>query len=98
MPALKRQDGGPLRLIGSLSLVRSLIRLGLVDRLRLLLFPQILDATGEQRVYDGLPDVPLDLITTRTLDGRLVLLEYARSARPSPEPDSKPLVRQTVSE
>jgi len=77
MPALKQQDGGPLRVIGSPSLVRSLIRLGLIDRLRLLLFPQILDATGEQRVYDGLPDVPLTLIATHTLDKRLVLLEYA---------------------
>lgn len=77
MPKLKRGNGGPLRVIGSLSLVRSLIRLGSVDRLRLLLFPQILDATGEQRVYDGLPDVPLELVATRTLDGRLVLIEYA---------------------
>jgi hypothetical protein len=49
-----------------------------VDRLRLMLFPQILSATGEQRIYDDLPDLNLDLIKTRTLDGRLLLLEYTQ--------------------
>lgn len=78
VPNLKQQGGDPLRVIGSPGLVRSLLRLGLVDRLRLMLFPQILGATGEQRIYDELPDLNLDLIETRTLDGRLVLLEYTQ--------------------
>lgn len=73
----KQQDGDPLRVIGSLGLVRSLLRLGLVDRLRLMLFPQILGATGRERIFDELPDLNLELISTRALDGRLVLLEYA---------------------
>jgi dihydrofolate reductase len=47
VPALKAEPGDPLRVIGSLSLVRSLLRLGLVDRLRLMLFPQVLGASGD---------------------------------------------------
>lgn len=77
VPNLKQQDGDPLRVIGSVGLVRSLLRLGLVDRLRLMLFPQILGATGRERIFDELPDLNLGLISTRVLDGRLVLLEYA---------------------
>ena len=46
VPALKNGPGNPLRVIGSLTLVRSLLVLGLVDRLRLILFPQILGETG----------------------------------------------------
>jgi dihydrofolate reductase len=36
---LKEGTGAPLRSMGSLSLVRSLLELGLVDRLRLMVFP-----------------------------------------------------------
>jgi len=77
VPNLKREDGDPLRVIGSVHLVRSLLRLGLVDRLRLMLFPQILGSTGRERIFDELPDLNLELLSTRVLDGRLVLLEYA---------------------
>jgi dihydrofolate reductase len=77
VPAMKAEDGDPLRLIGSLSVLRSLLRLGLVDRLRLLLFPQLLAATGDESVFENLSvDVDLRLESTRVLDGRLVLLEY----------------------
>ena len=76
VPALKKRDGPPLRVIGSLSLGTSLLRLGLVDRLRLLVFPQLLGATGEQPAFTGLPDIDLRLDSSRVLDGRLVLLEY----------------------
>jgi dihydrofolate reductase len=76
--ALKRQAGDPLRVIGSLSLVRSLLRLGEVDRLRILLFPQLLGETGAEPAFGGLGlDVDLQLAATQVLDERLVLLEYA---------------------
>jgi hypothetical protein len=39
MRALKRQSSDPLRSIGSITLVRSLIHLGLVDRFRVMIFP-----------------------------------------------------------
>jgi dihydrofolate reductase len=74
--AIKDSDVGPLHTLGSVSLCRSLLRAGLVDRFRVVLFPVINGATGRDRIYDGYPDVALDLVERRTLDGRLQLLEY----------------------
>lgn len=76
MPALKDEDGAPLRVIGSISLVRSLLRLGLLDRLRLMVFPQVLGDSGREPAFAGLPDLTLRLDSTRVLDGRLILTEY----------------------
>jgi dihydrofolate reductase len=75
--SLKAQSGDPLRTIGSVSVVKALLEAGLVDRLRLVVFPQILGETGREPIFDGLPDVDLELIETNVLDGRLVTLEYA---------------------
>jgi hypothetical protein len=36
----------------------------------------ITGATGAERIYDGYPDVALDMIDHRTFDGRIQLLEY----------------------
>ena len=66
-----------MRTLGSLTLCRSLLRAGLVDRFRVCVFPVITGSTGRERIYDGYPDVALDLISTRTFDGRIQLLEYA---------------------
>ncbi len=81
--SLKAQSGDPLRTIGSLSVVKSLLEAGLVDRLRLVVFPQILGETGREPIFAGLPDVDLELIETNVLDGRLVTLEY-RPANANP--------------
>jgi dihydrofolate reductase len=75
--AMKREGTLPLRTLGSLTLARSLLVAGLVDRLRLVVFPVINGATGRERVFDGFPDVRLDLVESRTFDGRLQLLDYA---------------------
>jgi len=66
-----------MRTIGSLNLCRSLLRAGLVDRFRVCVFPVITGSTGRERIYDGYPDVALDMISSRTFDGRIQLLEYA---------------------
>jgi len=66
-----------MRTLGSISLCRSLLQAGLVDRFRVVVFPVITGKTGTDRIYDGYPDVALDLISTRTFDGRSQLLEYA---------------------
>jgi dihydrofolate reductase len=66
-----------MRTIGSLSLCRSLLRAGLVDRFRVTVFPVITGSTGRERIYDGYPDVALDMISSRTFDGRIQRLEYA---------------------
>ncbi|MEU9708280.1 dihydrofolate reductase family protein [Streptomyces sp. NPDC047967] len=74
--AMKEDGSGILSTIGSLSLARSLLRAGLVDRFRVVMFPVITGATGAERIYDGYPDVALDMIGHRTFDGGTQLVEY----------------------
>jgi dihydrofolate reductase len=74
--AMKEQGRRPLRTLGSLALSRSLLRAGLVDRYRVVVFPVITGATGRDRIFDGYPDVALELVDHRTFDGRLQMLEY----------------------
>ena len=81
---LKRRDSRPLRTVGSLSLCRSLLEAGEVDRFRVVVFPVITGATGQDRIFDGYPDVALDLVETRTFDGRLQLLEYVPTVLDGP--------------
>lgn len=76
IPTLKHQTGGPLRCIGSISLVRSMIQLGLVDRLRLMIFPLILGTVGNEPIFAAYGRTSLQLTDTRVLDSRLILLEY----------------------
>ncbi|MCU1442609.1 MAG: deaminase [Cryobacterium sp.] len=86
---MKRTRPGPLSTLGSLSLCRSLLTAGLVDRFRLVVFPVITGRTGRERIYDGYPDVALEMITSRTFDGRLQLLEYVPTVLSGP-PGSGP--------
>jgi hypothetical protein len=39
-------------------------------------FPVITGNTGRERIYDGYPDVGLEMTSSRTFDGRIQLLEY----------------------
>ena len=73
---MKARESNGMRTIGSLSLSRSLLKAGLVDRFRVVVFPVITGSTGRERIYDGYPDVALDMIGSRTFDGRIQLLEY----------------------
>ncbi len=79
---LKRR--GPLRTVGSVSLCRALLAAGLVDRFRVVVFPVITGATGTERIFDEYPDVALELVETRTFDGRLQLLEYVPTVLDAP--------------
>lgn len=74
--AMKQNGSGLMSTIGSLSLCRSLLRAGLVDRFRVVMFPVITGAAGAERIYDGYPDVALEMIDHRTFDGRIQLVEY----------------------
>jgi dihydrofolate reductase len=74
--AMKEDGSGLLSTLGSISLCRSLLRAGLVDRLRVVMFPVITGATGAERIYDGYPDVALDMVGSRTFDARIQLVEY----------------------
>ncbi|CAA9400581.1 MAG: Dihydrofolate reductase [uncultured Rubrobacteraceae bacterium] len=81
--SLKADGDEPLRTMGSLSVVKGLLEAGLVDRLRLMVFPQILGNSGREPIFEGLPDIDLKLAGTDVLDGRLVALEY-RPANANP--------------
>ena len=74
--AAMKREGTSMSTIGSLSLCRSLLEAGLVDRYRVVVFPVITGSTGRERIYDGYPDVALEMIDSRTFDGRIQLLEY----------------------
>jgi dihydrofolate reductase len=78
--ALKAQTGDPLRSIGSITLVRHLMAAGLVDRLRLIVFPHLLGQAGREPVFTGYPETSLTLARTTVLDARLVVCEYRPSA------------------
>jgi dihydrofolate reductase len=73
---MKDKDSKSMRTIGSLTLCRSLLNAGLADRFRVVLFPVITRSSGRERIYDGYLDVALDMINSRTFDGRIQLLEY----------------------
>jgi dihydrofolate reductase len=74
--AMKADGPGLLSTIGSISLCRSLLRAGIVDRFRIVMFPVITGDTGSERIYDGYPDVALDMTASRTFDERIQLVEY----------------------
>ena len=73
---MKANGDRSMRTIGSLSVCRSLLAAGLVDRFRVVMFPVITGATGAERIYDGYPDVALDMLDSRTFDGQIQLVEY----------------------
>lgn len=73
---LKRDSAVPLRTIGSLTLVRNLLRLGLVDLLRVTVFPLVLGPDGREPAFAGHARAGLDLAGTRVLDSRIVMLDY----------------------
>ncbi|WP_426564978.1 dihydrofolate reductase family protein [Angustibacter sp. McL0619] len=86
-----KSGGSPgLRTLGSLTLCRSLLGAGLVDRFRVVVFPVITGSTGRERIYDGLPDVGLEMVASRTFDGRLQLLEYVPTVLTGPPGSDHP--------
>jgi dihydrofolate reductase len=74
--AAMKANGTRMSTLGSLTLCRSLLTAGLVDRFRVVVFPVITGRTGSERIYDGYPDVALEMVASRTFDGRIQLLEY----------------------
>jgi dihydrofolate reductase len=82
--SMKEDGTRSLRTLGSLTLCRSLLEAGLVDRFRVVVFPFITGVTGRERIYDGYPDVSLELVASRTFDGRLQLLEYVPTVLDGP--------------
>ena len=81
---MKQNGDESMRTLGSLALCRSLLKAGLVDRFRVVVFPVITGSTGKERIYDGYPDVGLEMISSRTFDGRSQLVEYVPTVLDGP--------------
>lgn len=73
---LKAGSDVPLRSQGSLSLNWVLMAAGLVDRLQVTIFPVISGRTGTSPILGGAGDFDLELLESRTLDGRTQELVY----------------------
>ena len=73
---LKEESEVPLRSHGSLSLNRALMAAGLVDRVQVTIFPVISGTTGVESIFGGAADFDLELLESRTLDGRTQELTY----------------------
>lgn len=80
-------DGVSLRTLGSLSLSRALLTAGLVDFYRVVVFPVVNGDTGYDNIYEGWPDVRLDLVKHEPFDGRLQMLTYAPTVLDGPPGD-----------
>lgn len=93
--AMKQDGSSPMRTLGSLSLCRSLLEASLVDRFRVVVFPVITGSTGRDRIYDGYPDVALEMVASRTFDGRLQLLEYVPTVLTGP-PARTPVPERSI--
>jgi dihydrofolate reductase len=81
---MKDNGSESMRSIGSLTLCRSLLKAGLVDRFRVVVFPVITGSSGREWIYDGYPDVALDMISSRIFDSRIQLLEYVPTVLTGP--------------
>lgn len=73
---MKEEGSAPIRTMGSISLARSVVRAGLADFLQIVVFPVVTGRTGREPIFAGWPDLDLELVTSRTLDGRMQLLGY----------------------
>lgn len=78
---LKADSAVPLRSQASLSLNRTLMAAGLIDRLQVTLFPVISGRTGTSPILRGAEDFDLGLLENRTLDGRIMELVYRPTLR-----------------
>jgi dihydrofolate reductase len=74
----------PIRTMGSLSLARQLIEAGLVDRLRLMTFPLMAGDAGREAAFASVASADLELVDQRTLDGRILLVEYRPTGKDIP--------------
>ncbi len=81
---LKRESRAPLRSHGSISMNRALLAAGLVDRLEILVFPIITGASGSDPVLADLPDIDLELVESRLLDGQIQQMVYVPTVLATP--------------
>ena len=91
--AIKRMPGRDIQIIGSPTLVRALLRQGLLDELRLLVHPIVVGA-GKKLFTHEADRIPLLLTSSRTLATGVLSLTYvpapAASAAAPPAPTETP--------
>ena len=80
---LRERVAGDLLIYGSVQLARGLIERGLLDELRLLVYPVAL-RSGITLFGESPAKLPLRFLDSRTFDGGFVLLSYAPEAPPTP--------------
>jgi dihydrofolate reductase len=72
---LKRQPGQDLSVTGSATLVRSLLRDGVLDELRLMIHPVVV-GNGRRLFEDGENQSPLELVESETFNTGVLSLAY----------------------
>jgi dihydrofolate reductase len=72
--ALKRQEGGNILTYGSGTFAQTLLRHGLVDELRLMVYPLVLGSG--KRLFSGEDRLPLKLTASRKLGAGVMHLTY----------------------
>jgi dihydrofolate reductase len=75
--ALKQRDGQNILVYGSGTFAQTLLRHGLVDELRLMVFPVVLGSG--KRLFASGDTLPMKLIGSRDLGAGVVLLTYAQA-------------------
>ena len=79
---LKKQEGGPIVLAGSRTLVHGLMEHGLVDEFRLMIFPVVLGSGA--RVFPETPDkTELELVDTQVFASGVVVHTYRTQGSPA---------------
>jgi dihydrofolate reductase len=76
---LKQQPGKNISVVGSGALIRSLLREGLLDELRLLVHP-IVVGHGKRLFPDGSEQRPLELVESKTFANGVLYLTYRPAA------------------
>ena len=82
VPALKEEDGGPILVAGSRTLVHALMEHGFVDEYRLMIFPVVLGSGA--RLFPETPNkTPLELVHTQAFDSGVVVHSYRPQGSPA---------------
>ena len=72
---LKQGEGGPLTVLGSASLVHTLLDAGLVDGITLLITPIVL-GTGRRLFESGLPRTDFELVSSKSSGSGVIIASY----------------------
>ncbi len=81
---MRAEGETPLRTVGSLSVARQLIAAGLVDRLRLMVFPLTAGPAGREPAFHEVGSHDLELVGTTVLDRNSLLVEYRPTGKDIP--------------